>query len=583
MGYVMSISDHDLRAAVTRAVQAPRFATSPRLSRLLKFLVDEAIAGRGAALKGYTIGLEVFDKRDDFDPSQDPIVRVQMGRLRQALELYYHNEGATDPIRIMLIKGSYLPTFELTEQTADGATALQQPTDRGLNPVPVAAGAETITQALGAMAAASPKPTVSMVEAARAPAWLPHVTVIAALGLIASIAFMSTTFVPRPTGPAMITLLQTPSPSAQWRPKIRVYAEAAPGSAALIFKTDLLGGLATYTILDTVAAEHAEPSSDELDRSAVFTLTIQAKAQDTEATVRLTDNIQKRVVWASSETGNDLATKDGRQRATEKLIRLLLQQRGVLFTYLATRSNLDPRLTCLVRSGLVISFRDAEPEAISKAKRCLADMIASEVAVPLAQAFYANLHLPPFDHKTTPDHALRLAHDALVAGPRNSIAHRSMMAAYWNSGQIEPALQMGARAVAANPLNADVAAAYGFRLVTSGAYRDGLTILSAAMRDLLPGDTCWELGLFLGYLGLGEDAMAASIGARLPRGDRADLTAARVVALKLLGRHDEAREDLKQLTTRLPKLAPAPQTAFSSLRLHGPLNDRLRMILASVR
>ncbi len=55
---------------------------------------------------------EVFGRGDDFDPTTDPIVRMQAGRVRRSLEHYYLTAGTGDPVSIGLPKGSYVPTFE---------------------------------------------------------------------------------------------------------------------------------------------------------------------------------------------------------------------------------------------------------------------------------------------------------------------------------------------------------------------------------------------------------------------------------------------------------------------------------------
>ena len=54
---------------------------------------------------GYTLGIDVFDRDVDFDPQVDPIVRIEAGRLRRALERYYLTEGKNDPIVIRIPKG----------------------------------------------------------------------------------------------------------------------------------------------------------------------------------------------------------------------------------------------------------------------------------------------------------------------------------------------------------------------------------------------------------------------------------------------------------------------------------------------
>lgn len=116
-----------VESQLTRILASPQFAETTRLNRFLQYLVDRALAGDAASLKGYTIGLDVFDKPDDFDPSVDTIVRVQAGKLRTRLDLYYAGDGKDDPLRIIIPKGSYAPVFEVAlepgESNADGSKA----------------------------------------------------------------------------------------------------------------------------------------------------------------------------------------------------------------------------------------------------------------------------------------------------------------------------------------------------------------------------------------------------------------------------------------------------------------------------
>lgn len=84
------------------------FSASPRQQDLLRYLVEQTLAGHAARLKGYVIGVEVFGRGADFDPAVDAIVRVEVGRLRTRLRDYYLGEGQSDPLRFDLPKGSYV-------------------------------------------------------------------------------------------------------------------------------------------------------------------------------------------------------------------------------------------------------------------------------------------------------------------------------------------------------------------------------------------------------------------------------------------------------------------------------------------
>jgi TolB-like protein len=90
-----------------KVLVSPPFVHSERLRRFLAFIVTETLAGHADRLKGYTIGVEVFDRDESFDPAIDAIVRVEATRLRAKLREYYDAEGRNDPVRFELPKGCY--------------------------------------------------------------------------------------------------------------------------------------------------------------------------------------------------------------------------------------------------------------------------------------------------------------------------------------------------------------------------------------------------------------------------------------------------------------------------------------------
>jgi TolB-like protein len=107
-------------AAVASLIDSGVLGEGSRLRPLLRYLIDEELAGRGGRLKAYSIGTDVFGRSEDFDPNSDSIVRVEVHRLRQALDHYYATQGADDPIRIEIPRGTYRPTITAT---AEGAAA----------------------------------------------------------------------------------------------------------------------------------------------------------------------------------------------------------------------------------------------------------------------------------------------------------------------------------------------------------------------------------------------------------------------------------------------------------------------------
>ncbi len=103
---------HDaIRKELDRILASREFHATDRMRDFLRFVVEEALAGRADQLKGFTIATQVFGRGRNFDAAQDPIVRIQAGRLRRALERYYLVAGWRDPIHIDMPKGRYIPYF----------------------------------------------------------------------------------------------------------------------------------------------------------------------------------------------------------------------------------------------------------------------------------------------------------------------------------------------------------------------------------------------------------------------------------------------------------------------------------------
>jgi serine/threonine-protein kinase len=93
-----------------QALSSPLFRKAERQSRFLRFVVDAALQSPEATIKEFDIGIAVYDRRSDYDPRTDPIVRVEAARLRARLREYY--EGTPpDRMRIEIPKGRYVPVF----------------------------------------------------------------------------------------------------------------------------------------------------------------------------------------------------------------------------------------------------------------------------------------------------------------------------------------------------------------------------------------------------------------------------------------------------------------------------------------
>ncbi len=101
----------EIRQELGRIVGSAVFRDSLRLTRFLAFVVEAALAGNSDKIKAYTIAVEALGRSASFDPQADSIVRVEAGRLRQALARYYAEAGGNDPLVIDVPRGAYVPIF----------------------------------------------------------------------------------------------------------------------------------------------------------------------------------------------------------------------------------------------------------------------------------------------------------------------------------------------------------------------------------------------------------------------------------------------------------------------------------------
>lgn len=118
--YRNDVPDEIVRTHLEGIIHSPRFNASEKQKRFLKFIVEETLQGRATQLKAYTVAVAVYDRPSSFNPQVDPIVRVEAGRLRRALENYYLASDEASPVRIEIPKGAYIPLFKDTSLSFGG-------------------------------------------------------------------------------------------------------------------------------------------------------------------------------------------------------------------------------------------------------------------------------------------------------------------------------------------------------------------------------------------------------------------------------------------------------------------------------
>ena len=109
------MSEHSgslIRSELERLLDSDFLRRSPSHLRLLRYLVERRLANDDGALREMSIGIEVFHRNPaTYDPKNDPIVRVNVSRLRERLVKHYAMFDVPPQVRIDLPKGRYVPEF----------------------------------------------------------------------------------------------------------------------------------------------------------------------------------------------------------------------------------------------------------------------------------------------------------------------------------------------------------------------------------------------------------------------------------------------------------------------------------------
>ena len=139
---VVQISEKErlrILAHLESVLESPAFSGSRRRQDFLRYVVQETLAGRGAAIKEANIAVDVFGRSSDFDAQTASIVRVTAADVRKRLAQTYEAGLRTD-VRIELPLGGYQPEFHLLplgdedQPLATGEAAAPEPHEPAAGP-----------------------------------------------------------------------------------------------------------------------------------------------------------------------------------------------------------------------------------------------------------------------------------------------------------------------------------------------------------------------------------------------------------------------------------------------------------------
>ncbi|MBA8840878.1 hypothetical protein [Ochrobactrum sp. RH2CCR150] len=105
------VSIEEAQEAVADLTVDERFRLSDRGKSILRYLADLYAPGDTQGVKGYAIAVDVLGRPESFDPTSDPIARIEVGRLRTALLQFYEAHGHEQSMEIRIPIGKYRLIF----------------------------------------------------------------------------------------------------------------------------------------------------------------------------------------------------------------------------------------------------------------------------------------------------------------------------------------------------------------------------------------------------------------------------------------------------------------------------------------
>jgi len=107
----------EVRQSLETILASRAFANAPRAQQFLRFVIEEALAGRAASLKEPIVAARVFNLSSRFDRRNNSIVRAEATHVRRRLRDYYLGAGSSDSVIIDLPRGGYTPVIRTAAES----------------------------------------------------------------------------------------------------------------------------------------------------------------------------------------------------------------------------------------------------------------------------------------------------------------------------------------------------------------------------------------------------------------------------------------------------------------------------------
>ncbi len=573
----------EVRATLERMMASDMFRTSPQLAAFLRFVVEATLRGEDAHIKGYTIAVEALGRGENFDPQQDPIVRVEAGRLRRTMEQYYADPGATDLVVIDLPLGRYIPTFHY------------RVAEEGTPPLP-----EGRSFAAGALHAW--RGSLSSIPRAWRVWWLP-VAVLVLIGATTLVAIgpwdrETSTTASAPTDQQLTSAFR----AGNGFPVVSVQPFEAIGTPAVSritlegLRRKLADALArfdeitvalpatTFAIAGNEAHVERPPSKYDLG------MTAEDRDDGTASlTFRLTDASDNTLVWLRTFDGTQFGLNPSadQEKVVGEVASTLVRTFGIIHARERGKVDKDPRYACVLKT--LDYLRGLDTDEYAQARACLERVTSVDPNFAVGFAWLSLIYIREYQyeeiaHPGDPpalDRALKAAQRAVALKPQSARAHEALLGAYFARGNFAAAFAEGDTALLLNPFDPATRTVYGIRLIAVEQYDRGAALLKDTSANSVQRPTWLNSYLFLAAY-LKGDLATASQYANLDTSETHPLNLlARALLAARNGDQGRARETMDRLNSLYPKWRDSPRRELQKFIPSPEIVDRLTHDLAA--
>lgn len=464
-------SAEGIRAAVDRIVASQDFSASDRARRFLRYVVEETLSGRSERIKAFSVAVEVFGRDETFDPQNDPVVRIEAGRLRRALEHYYLLSGKDDPVHIDIPKGGYVPTFAARTVEPEAA------------PAPLAAAVEnTVTPAQASRPRSSwyALAAALVIAIAAAAAWLS----------VGRERIDAAGAIPLPRGPQVLVL---------------PFTDLGDGRVSALYSAALtdevvtaLGTFKEITVFGVQTSRSLPPDPDigrlhqDLGVQYVLEGSVRADADKVRVGVRLTNSTTGAVLWSRAYehpvSPDDLFAIPA--RTAGEVAAAVAQPYGIVFQAETAREPEAPPddLEAYLCTLSYYVYRAAiTPERYAQVRACLGRAVARFPEYATAWALLAHVYIDEIrtgfaeGEEPPATRALAAARTAVGLAPENVRALQALATALFFNHELDEAFKVGDRALVINPNDTELLGQIGQLKGLAGQTDEGRALLEEAL------------------------------------------------------------------------------------------------------